>query len=140
MTYYLDTSALVAWFHPGNPHCRPLLAWREKHSVELAYNRMLQLEAGHYLRKLSDAYAAIAWNAFRAVETMRLYQWHAVAFSSVFERAEQISQRHKAKIQCGFWDLCHVVAALREELPLVTADRKQKDAAELLGLKVTLIG
>ena len=140
MIYYLDTSAFVAWFHPGNPHCRPLLAWREKRSVELAYNRMLQLEAGHYLRKLSGEYAAVAWNAFRAVETMRLYQWHSVAFSSVFERAEDASQRYKTRIQCGFWDLCHVVAAVREELPFVTADRKQKDAAELLGLKVTLIG
>ena len=63
MICYVDTSALAAWFHPGNPHCRQVLAWREKQrSVELAYNRMLQLETGHYLRKLTDSHAGIAWD------------------------------------------------------------------------------
>jgi hypothetical protein len=51
MTHYLDTSAFAAWFDPQNPHCLPVLAWREKEgeAVTLAYSRMLQLETRPYL-------------------------------------------------------------------------------------------
>jgi predicted nucleic acid-binding protein len=139
--YYLDTSALVAWFDPGNPHCRQMLAWREKErsGVVPAYNRMLQLESRHYMGRLTHQYAGVAWNAFRAFEGARLFEWHRLEFSSLFERAEDLSASHKPRIQCGFWDLCHAVAALRWQLHFVTCDRRQSEAALLLGVKTTLI-
>ncbi len=141
MTFYLDTSAFVAWFDPNNPHCRPVLTWREKQvaSVVPAYNRILQLESRHYLRRLTHQHAALAWNAFQAFEGMRLFEWMRLDFSSLFEHCEDISQRHKPKIQCGFWDLCHVVAAQRDDLPFITCDVQQYKAAKALGLNVTLI-
>jgi predicted nucleic acid-binding protein len=142
MTYYLDTSAFVAWFDPRNPHCRPMMAWREKQSsgVVPAYNRLLQLESRHYLRRLTHGDAGLAWNAFRAFEGMRLFDWAKLDFSALFEQSEDISRLHKGKLQCGFWDLCHIVAARKGDLPFTTCDLRQSEAAKVLGLKVTLIG
>jgi predicted nucleic acid-binding protein len=141
MTHYLDTSAFVAWFDPHNPHCRPVLAWREKqrHAVVPAYNRMLQLESRHYFRRLTHSNAGLAWNAFRAFEGTRLFEWVGLDFSTLFEQCEDLSQLHKPRLQCGFWELCHIVAARKNELPFVTCDIQQCKAAEVLGLKVTLI-
>lgn len=141
MTHYLDTSAFVAWFDPENPHCLPVLAWREKESAAVtpAYNRLMQLEARHYLSRLTHSHAGLAWNAFRAFEGRRLYEWVKLDFSALFELCENLSQLHKPKLQCGFWDLCHVVAARKAGLPFVTCDVRQSEAAKVIGVKTTLI-
>ena len=141
MTHYLDTSAFVAWFDPENPHCRRVMTWREKQSaaVTVCYNRILQLEARHYLRRLVHSHAALAWNAFRAWESARLYDWQKLDFSTLFEQSEDLSQLHKPNLTCGFWDLCHVVAARKAEVPFVTCDLRQDSAATVIGVKTTLI-
>jgi hypothetical protein len=141
MTFYLNTSAFVAWFDPANPHCRPVLAWRERQNTGLvpAYNRLLQLESRHYLRRLNHRHSGLAWNAFWAFEGSRLFEWMRLDFSTLFEQCEDASQTHKPKLQCGFWDLCHIIAARKAELPFVTCDVRQGAAATLLGLDVTVI-
>jgi predicted nucleic acid-binding protein len=141
MTHYLDTSAFVAWFDPCNPHCRPVFAWREKEEDGLtpAYNRMLQVEARHYFSRLTHSHAGLAWNAFRAFESRRLYDWVKLDFSGLFELCEDLSQSHKPKLQCGFWDLCHIVAARKAGLPFVTCDVRQSEASKMIGLNTTLI-
>jgi predicted nucleic acid-binding protein len=60
-------------------------------------------------------------------------------FSALFELCEDLSQSHKPKLQCGFWDLCHIVAARKAGLPFVTCDVRQSEAAKVTGLKTTLI-
>jgi predicted nucleic acid-binding protein len=141
MTHYLDTSAFVACFDPHNPHCLPVLKWREEqeYAVTLAYNRILQLEARHYLRRLTHSHAGLAWNAFRAFEARRLYEWVKLDFSALFEMCEDLSQLHKPKLQCGFWDLCHIAGARKFDLPLVTCDVRQSQAAKVIGVKTILI-
>jgi hypothetical protein len=105
-----------------------------------AYNRVLQLEPPrHYFRRLTHADAGLAWTAFRAFEGARLYDWVKLDFSRLFEQAEDLSQLHKPALQCGFWDLCHIVAAQNAELPLVTCDVVQSQAAKIVGVKATLL-
>jgi predicted nucleic acid-binding protein len=141
MTHYLDTSAFLSLFDPRSPHCRPVLTWREKagEAVTPTYNRLLQLETRHYLSRLTHSHAGLAWNAFRAFEGRRLYEWVKLDFSALFELAGDLSRSHKPKLQCGFWDLCHIVAARKVGLPFVTCDVRQSEAAEVIGIKTTLI-
>jgi predicted nucleic acid-binding protein len=117
------------------------LAWREKEeaAITVAYNRMLQLETRHYLRRLTHSHAGLAWNAFRAFEGRRLYEWVKLDFSALFEQSEDLSQSHKPKLQCGYWDLCHIVVARKFDLPFVTCDVRQNEAAKVIGVKTTLI-
>jgi hypothetical protein len=68
-----------------------------------------------------------------------LYEWVKLDFSALFELCENLSQMHKPKLQCGFWDLCHVVAARKAGLPFVTCDVRQCEAAKVIGVKTTLI-
>jgi predicted nucleic acid-binding protein len=140
MTHYLDTSAFIALFDPANPHCRHVLAWREKQRIVTpSYNRMLQLESRHYLRRLAHSYAGVAWNAFRAFESAKLYEWERLDLARLFEQAEDLSQEHKPNLQCGFWDLCHIVAARKADLAFVTCDKAQSEAARLIGVKTTYV-
>jgi predicted nucleic acid-binding protein len=41
--------------------------------------------------------------------------------------------------KCGYWDLCHIVVARKFELPFVTCDVRQNEAAKVIGIKTTLI-
>jgi predicted nucleic acid-binding protein len=141
MTAYLDSSALTAWFDPGNPHCQRVLAWRQRHSpVEFAWNRILQLECGHYFRRAAGDYADTARQAFNQAEAARRFHVQTLNPLALMQAAERLSRKYGEEIKCGFWDLCHLAAAARDGLLFATADRKQFAAAELVGLEAVYLG
>jgi predicted nucleic acid-binding protein len=139
MTHYLDSSALAAWFDPANPHFRAVESWRQRQrsAVVPCYNRLLQVEISHYLRRLTHSHAGTAWHSFRAWEECDFYTWQKLDLPKVLSKSEGLSQDHKPKLQCGFWDLCHVAAARLAEVPFITCDRMQHEAAAVVGLPCT---
>jgi predicted nucleic acid-binding protein len=141
MTHYCDSSALLAWFDPGNPHFRVVERWRDKErgAVVPCYNRLLQVEVSHALRRLDHAYSGVAWHAFRAWEVGRFSEWQKLDLARLTDRADSLSQDYKPALQCGFWDLCHVAAARMANVMLVTCDKVQSEAAEAIGLKTVLL-
>lgn len=141
MIAYADSSALAAWFDAHNPHHRRVAVWRESSGgVEFAFNRLLQLECGHYFRRNQGEYAAQARQSFTQAEAARRFHFDSANPLEIMRRAEAFSRQHAGEIECGFWDLCHVVAALRSGWLFVTADRKQFAAAELAGLEAVYVG
>lgn len=141
MIAYLDSSALTAWFDPGNPHCLRVLAWREKVApVEFVLNQLLRWECGHYFRHARGDHADVARQAYRQAEAARRFRLQSINPLSAMQAADKFSHAHGDSVECGFWDLCHVMAARRDRLPFVTADRRQRGAAALAGLDVVYVG
>jgi len=141
MIAYLDSSALVAWFDPHSPHHRRVTAWREDAAgAQFAFNRLLQLECGHYFRRNRGEYAAAARQAFAQAEAARRFHFDATSPVELMPQAETLSRQHGSELGCGFWDLCHVAAAARAGWLFVTADRQQAAAAELAGVDTVFVG
>ncbi len=141
MKVYLDSSALVAWFDPNNPHHRRVVAWRDSaEGVEFVTNRLLELECGHYFRQNRAEHAAAARQAYtQSVAASRFHRQKDSPLNWMRE-TDAASRRQRQDVECGFWDLCHVAAAKSGGWLFVTADRAQRGAADLEGLETVYVG
>lgn len=140
MKTYLDSSALVAWFDPNNPHYRRVVAWREDVAAEFVFNRLLDLECSHYFRQNRAEHAGLAMHAFNQAVAARRFHFQSVSPLDLFRDADLASRRLGRSVRCGFWDLCHISAAQRGGWVFVSADRAQTEAAEIEGLETVFVG
>ncbi len=139
---YLDSSAWIARFNPGDEFCRALDDWWVKSDSERVFTPPARQELRHQLRRIRDEHdAATAWQAYRAAEKSALLLMdRAFAWQRVLDRADEISDRHAAGRVAGTWDFVHVASALVLRCDeLVTCDVAQAEIAEIAGLDVALL-
>ena len=137
---YLDTSVLVKllvrewdtefWGRvvDGHPLCSSWLASTEVLSALLAQERSGQLDSGR---------RAAAWDRFG--EFQRNQSLELVSPSEVIlRRAGRLIERVHPLVPLRTLDAMHLATAdQRQDWPLVTNDRRMRDAARLLGYPIT---
>jgi len=139
---YFDSSALVKLYvrESGRPEVLRLL---RKH--EIVASAILPIEVRGALRRRAAENSIDNSRLPAALQQMAAdrMQWALLAVSKeVLDRAEQIVARHAARTL----DAIHIASAqefearLRAEVPFVSADRRQAEAAEAAGLLVRLVG
>lgn len=139
MRIYADTSALIAWFHPGDEFAQQVTTWFREKAADFCWNELLRLELRHNLRRLSGTYAAIAWHAYRASETGQKLRLDGRRVSDLLEWGDELSARHAIESTAGTWDFVHVAAAQHARADVfVTCDEAQAKLADLCNLKVHL--
>jgi predicted nucleic acid-binding protein len=143
---YADTSALFAFFHPGDEFSEVLMQAAQKHSPDFVYWSFLRFELRHNLRQArGDSDGEAAWKALRAAErTHARLRWQAdLKCDSILEAAEQLSSERASEFAAGSADFIHVCAARRAESregidAFWTCDGEQAKAARAAGLKARL--
>jgi len=139
---YFDSSALVKLYvrESGRPEVLRLL---RKH--EIVASAILPIEVRGALRRRAAENSIDNSRLPAALQQMAAdrMQWALLAVSKeVLDRAEQIVARHAVRTL----DAIHIASAqefearLRAEVPFVSADRRQTEAAEAAGLLVRLVG
>lgn len=130
MIVYADTSALIAWFHPGDEFAPTVTRWCRDHTLEFCWNPLLRMELRHNLRGLSGDYAAAAWHAYRASETSRRLKLGIERVSDLLEWGDELSARYAKDASAGTWDFVHVAAAQHARADaFITCDAAQAELA-----------
>jgi predicted nucleic acid-binding protein len=136
MKIYADTSVLLAWFYPADTFAPTVTQWLRVNGPDLSWNIFLRAELRHNLRKLTDEYGAVAWQAYRASEAARKLALERERAHEILEWADEMSARHAAKTKCGTWDCVHVAAALHTNPDMfATCDSAQAELARLAGIR-----
>jgi predicted nucleic acid-binding protein len=132
---YADSSALFAWFYPGDRFSQNVVDWCHTRSPQFCWNLVLRIEVRHNLRKFSGRYASAAWHSYRASEASRRLQLDSDRLSDLLERGDELSARHAQASPAGVWDFVHVAAAqyARAEI-FITCDAAQAKLARLAGV------
>ncbi|PYT69423.1 MAG: hypothetical protein DMG39_18575 [Acidobacteria bacterium] len=142
MWAYFDSSALVKLYvqESGRPEVLRLLRHHE-----VVVSAMLPIEVRGALRRRASENSIENARLPAALQQMAAdrMQWNLLAVSKeVLDRAEQIVGSHAVRTL----DAIHIASAqefearLRAEVPFVSADRRQTEAAEAAGLLVRLVG
>ncbi len=143
---YADTSALLAFFHPGDIFAILVTGAVRKESPDFVYWPFLRFELRHHLRTVrTDAFGEIAWRALRTAErTAARLRWQAeLTADKMLDAAEELSGERAGKHPCGAADYLHVAAARRVKLiseldEFWTCDAAQVELARAAGLKTRL--
>lgn len=133
---YLDTCIIVKLFArevdsefygrlvDGQPACTSVLAYTE------VWSALLQKERGG---SLTETQRQRAWNAFDGKvlnDSMELLPLGP----AILKRANRILERCHPRVPLRSLDALHLASADQsQDWPLVTGDRRMRDAAELLG-------
>ncbi len=138
MSYYLDTSVLVAML-VSEPHSARVLDWLDETGpgerlisdwchTEVASALSLKVRTGHLSLELRAA-AASAWNALHATNfpTLAVLPEH-------FEAAARFAAQHELGLRSG--DALHIAIAQEGGHTLATLDTRMADAALKLGIPV----
>jgi predicted nucleic acid-binding protein len=133
---YADTSVLLAWFYPADAFAPAVTQWLRNAGPDFIWNIFLRAELRHNLRKLTDEYGVVAWQAYRASEAARRLTLGRDSAHEILEWADEMSARHAAKTVCGTWDCVHVAAALHSKPDVfATCDTAQAELARLVGIR-----
>jgi predicted nucleic acid-binding protein len=137
---YLDTSVIVRLFArdkdsefwgeltDGRPVCSSVLAYTETWSALLQLERAEKITAAHR----QHAWAAFDQNVMN--ETIELLPMSP----AIFKRANRILERCHPRVPLRSLDALHLAGADQaQDWPLATADKRMRDAAELLGFPLT---
>ena len=121
-TFVIDASVALKWFLPeveAEPARRVLAA-----RPNLVAPDLLFAEAGNALWKRVRAEEMTAGEATAVAEALAALPWRVLGAQSLLAPALEIACR----TGCTVYDSLYVAAAVREEAPLVTADRRLLDA------------
>jgi len=134
MITYVDSSALIAWFHPDDEFAAVVTQWVRGTVTEFLWNPILRLEVRHNLRKLRSPYATTAWNALRAAERSRL-RFGRDQLRAIIDDADELSAKHAGSSPAGTLDYFHVAAALRQRAEaFATCDKLHAELATTANL------
>ena len=136
MKIYADTSVLIAWFHPADEFAEAVTKWCRNAAQDFSWNILLRAELRHNLRRLSTAYATVAWQAYRASEATGRLRLDVAKPGDLLEWGDELSARHSRKTTAGTWDCVHVAAAQHSRSEIfITCDVAQAELARLAGLE-----
>jgi predicted nucleic acid-binding protein len=136
---YLDTSVLAKLFiaEPGSEECAAKVAGESIVSSELAYVEMFSA----FLRKeregwIKPADRDLSWTAFES----RIADQNIILASldgAIIGRARMLMAEVHPRVPIRTLDAVHLATYLSIVAgPLFTADRRMREAAELLGIQV----
>ena len=112
----------------GAPFCYSLI-----HGLEIPNAIRLKV----FRQEITAPQASAALRAFRADLDKGLLERSSAALSSIFLRAEKLSEKHSAKLGTRSLDLLHVAAALESGCKrFVSLDARQRECAKLEKLEL----
>jgi predicted nucleic acid-binding protein len=133
---YVDTSVLVKLFvrEPDSDYYGELLDGRELCSSVLAYTELWSaLLAKESHGSLTVDRRREAWNLFDRYVSEEIIDLRPLG-PTIFKRANFLQQRCHPQVSLRSLDALHLASADQsQDWPLVTHDRRMRDAAELLG-------
>jgi predicted nucleic acid-binding protein len=143
---YADTSALFAFFHPGDEFSAVVDSAAQENAPDFVYWEFLRYELRHNLRLArNNRHGEVAWRALRAAEkTAARLRWQGeLTVARMLDSAEELSAEKAADFGCGSSDYLHVALARRMNLlsgldEFWTCDAAQAALARSVGLRTRL--